>query len=503
MVLKVATKIISIIIILAILAACAPAATPAPPTAAPKPTDPPKAAAPTSAPTIVPAQPTKAPEPTQAPTKAPEPTKPAAPTAAQKPTDPVASTPIPGKKVVTWWSHWANEPAKVQVIEQIVKDYETANPDVDIILVWWDKNPLRDAIRNTMTAGKGAPDITTFDTEVVEWVKAGWLADLESVLPWENFNPAAKLDGQYAGIKGNYKYNIGAAYNIILYNKEAFQKAGVTVPANFQFTQDEYLDVIKKCKAAGYAGNAQAIGNRPVTAYFAPMWLLFNLTGPAGLEKYWKGESSWDTPEVRQVLNYMVDLTKAGFWPPTLTTMTIDEYHVYFHTQRKSCMLWVPTWYTGRAFKPEKDGGQSPDFKFGMLRYPAMKGSQYNDYVLAGFESGYAVLTQGKVQDIAKDILKFASQPKYGALWVALTNSPTVIKYQAKDMPKVEGAEKWQWYWDEFNKVYGPLKVATPDTTHCGDFEAALVSLVSQGLSQGLVTVDEVIKGMNAKLCKK
>ena len=27
-----------------------------------------------------------------------------------------APAPAPGKKVVTWWSHWANEPAKRQAI---------------------------------------------------------------------------------------------------------------------------------------------------------------------------------------------------------------------------------------------------------------------------------------------------------------------------------------------------------------------------------------------------
>lgn len=485
--------LIGVAILLAMLAACAPAPTPAPtaapPTAAPKPAEPTKAPA---APTSAPAQPTKAPEPTKA-----------APAPTAKPTDVIFPTPIPGKKVVNWWSHWANEPAKRQVIETIAKDYEAAHPDVDVVVVWWDKNPLRDAIRNTMTAGKGAPDITTFDTEVVEWVKAGWLVDLEPVLPWQNFNPAAKLDGQYAGIKGNYKFNIGATYNMILYNPEAFQKAGVKVPDNYQFTQDEFIEVVKKCKAAGYAGVANAIGNRPFPARYPVEWGLFNLVGPEQFSKYMKGEMSWDTPEVRQVLNWDVELTKAGMWPSTFTTMTIDEFHVYFHTQKKACMLFVPTWYTGRAFKPEKEGGQSPNFKVGMLRYPAMKGAKGNDYVLAGWESGYGILTQSKVQDIAKDLLKFASQPKYGALWVALTQSPTAILYDKKDIPNVPGAEQWQWYWDEFNKVYGPLKVATPDVTHCGDFEDALKTYINEGIPQSLVTVDEAIKGLNAKLCKK
>lgn len=69
---------------------------------------------------------------------------------------------------IEWWSHWANEPAKVAVIEQIAADYMAEHPNVTIEITWWDKGPLFDAIRSTMTAGEGAPDITTFDKEVPE-----------------------------------------------------------------------------------------------------------------------------------------------------------------------------------------------------------------------------------------------------------------------------------------------------------------------------------------------
>ena len=33
---------------------------------------------------------------------------------------PLPPTPEPGKKLITWWSHWANEPARRQVIETII-----------------------------------------------------------------------------------------------------------------------------------------------------------------------------------------------------------------------------------------------------------------------------------------------------------------------------------------------------------------------------------------------
>ena len=405
---------------------------------------------------------------------------------------------------IKWWSHWANEPAKRQVIEQIAADYEKAHPDVDVEVTWWDKNPLRDAVRSTMTAGKGAPDITTFDTPVVEWVEAGWLLNLEDTLPWDNFIPAARDDGRYPGIDGVYKFNIGFKVDMILYNKEIFRKLGIAVPDSFQFTQAEFVDVVTKCRAGGYAGVADAIGNRPYPARFIPEDALVNLVGIEEFGKYIRGERSWDTPEARQALAWTAELTKAGVWPDTFATMTIDEYHVYFHTQHKACMLYNPTWYTGRAFKPVKQGGQSPDFQFGFLRYPKMDGAKASNVLRGGFESGYAVLSSTKHPDVAKDILRFASQPEYGALWVAVTNSPTAIKYDAKsDMPPGTGPNPWQWYWDEFNRVYGDMEVGVTAEGGCGDFNNALKTALNEGLPLGLLDVDEAIRTLDENLCKK
>ena len=99
------------------------------------------------------------------------------------------------------------------------------------------------------------------------------------------------------------------------------------------------------------------------------------MVGREAQADYDNGMRSWDTPEMRQVLNWLEQLRQAGMWPKTFATMGIDEFHVYFHTQQKSCMLYVPSWYSGRAFKSVAEGGQDPNMHFGMMRYPLMKGT--------------------------------------------------------------------------------------------------------------------------------
>jgi ABC-type glycerol-3-phosphate transport system substrate-binding protein len=416
---------------------------------------------------------------------------------------PVPPTPQKGKTIITWWSHWSTEPARRQVIDTIIKDYETAHPDVDIIISWWDAAPLTDALRAVLTAGQGAPDIST-DVDLVNNVKAGYVLDLEDTMPWNNFLPGLKDGWQIEGVKGTYNFSPGIQTLMLFYNQQIFDKLGIKVPDNYTFTQDQFVDVVKKCSAAGYAGVADASGNRNYPGLF-PIWAgLTNLVGRAAQNDLENGKASWDTPEARQVLNWMDQLSKAGMWPKTYATMTIDEFHVYWHTQQKSCMLYVPSWYPGRAFAPVASGGQSPDFHFGMLRYPLMNGAKFPNQLWTAADSGFMALSTSKNPKIAKDILAFMAQPKYGALWTAVTNIPSSLKYDAvKDWPKdVAGQEKWQWYWAEINKVYGGMQGTMASGAPCGDFLDAKTASLNQGLPLGLMTVDQAIKNLNAKLCK-
>jgi ABC-type glycerol-3-phosphate transport system substrate-binding protein len=409
-----------------------------------------------------------------------------------------------GPVKILWWSHWANEPAKRQVIEAIKADYMKAHPKVEIELVWWDKNPLQDAWRVAMTAKKGAPDIVTDPAEkIVEQLKAGWFLELGDKFPWQNFYPEVRSIGnKFEGVKGEYLFHISMPLQMILYNRDIFKEIGVTVPPDYQFTAEEFLEIVKKAKAKGYAGLANAIGNRPFPATYLVEYLLLSKVGPEEFELYRTGKKSWNTPEAREVLEFSAQLRDAGIWPPSFASMGIDEFHVYFHTQRKAAMLLIPTWYTGRAFKPVKEGGQDPNFRFGMLRYPKMKNGKGHEYILAGFESGYMIGSLTKHPEVARDILAFASQPKYGALWTAITNSPSAIKYTEKDLPP-DMDKTWAWYHEEMNKVYGPVKKFIWNQWGLsGAWTDAVKSVLNEGIPLKLITVDEAIKKLDAAIGK-
>lgn len=405
---------------------------------------------------------------------------------------------------ITVWSHFANEPLFREVIQGVFDDYMAQHPNVIIEVAWFDKEPLRDSIRTVMQAGgDGAPDITTFDHEDVQWVEAGWLEPFDPVLDFSNFVAGAEQAGSYPdlGYPEVYKFNMAAQVDYILYNRDIFEELGIEVPEDYQFTQEEFLEVVKTCDEAGYAGFANAIGNRPYPGQYLPKAVLLSLVGAEEFDQYWTGKQSWDTPEARTALQYVVDLTNAGAWHDSFATMTLDEAHLYFHTQQEACMFFNGSWYTSRAFKPEEEGGQSPDFHFGMLKYPVMDDASAPNQMLAGFPTGYAVLSTSDHKDVALDIFKFWSEnPFHAARWANITNLASAIKYSPEDVPEELRENPWQWYWDTFNETYDDVEFVLHGQP-CGGFNDALVTVLNEGLPLGLFTVDEAIEYLDANLC--
>ena len=172
---------------------------------------------------------------------------------------------------------------------------------------------------------------------------------------------------------GTWAIPVEAASDEIYYNKKMFRQLGVTLPANFAFTQDQFKDLIGKCAKAGFAGFATGAADREWTALYIPTDLLLSKLGGEDLKRLGRGELSWKDPRVVDVFRYYKELIDAGAYAKTLTSMTLAEAHRYFHTEQKACMFPVGSWYTGRAFVPPDRGGQPKDFELGIMNYPLMK----------------------------------------------------------------------------------------------------------------------------------
>ena len=65
-----------------------------------------------------------------------------------------------------------------------------------------------------------------------------------------------------------------------------------------------------------------------------------------------------------------------------------------------------------------------------------MNGAKYPDHLWSDFDSGFMAIKSTKHPEVVQDFFTFMSQPKYGALWSALTTQPSTLNFDAaKDWP--------------------------------------------------------------------
>ena len=196
---------------------------------------------------------------------------------------------------LTWWSHWATQDTKKVVLEEARRRFESKHPGDRVTITYYEKQNMWPTLRAAFTAGSGFPDVFYYDNDVPEFIPAGWLADLTTAVRWDNVEPYAKafwtLPGP-GGKVGTWAIPVEAASDEIYYNKKLFRRLGITVPANFAFTQDEFREAVAKCAKGGYAAFATGAADRDWAALYIPTALLVSKLGGDDLKKLARGEMS-------------------------------------------------------------------------------------------------------------------------------------------------------------------------------------------------------------------
>jgi ABC-type glycerol-3-phosphate transport system substrate-binding protein len=410
----------------------------------------------------------------------------------------VGAATLEQKVKLLWWSHWAEEEPRKIILHTIAKNFMAAHPNVEVEIVWWQKTEMWPAMRNAFTAGTGFPDLFYFDAGVLEFIPAGWLADL-SGLNWDQVEPWArtlwKLPGP-GGKEGNWAVPIEVTTDEIYYSKNLFAKLGIAVPENYQYTAEEFYNVAKKCRNGGYNPFAQGIGDRDYPGTYITNFVLLAQLGEQGVKDLWTGKKSWKDPEVVEALQYVKRLVDIPVMPPTFSTMKLSESHIYFHTQQKACMFLVGSWYTGRAFSSPEKGGQPPDFRLGFLRYPSMPKGKGNNLKFLTPGGAIAVAEKSPHKDMALALAQAIMTEQVGNLWLEKSAIGTGLK---TDPSKIESSFKW--YFDEFAKTHKGQDYAIGLTWHVlmsPAMKDAYGNVVNSAFPLGQISVDEVIEEMEA-----
>jgi multiple sugar transport system substrate-binding protein len=406
---------------------------------------------------------------------------------------------------MTWWSHWATQDSKKEVLGEVKRRFEAAHPGTTVALTYYEKANMWPTLRAAFTAGSGFPDVFYYDSDVPEFIGAGWLADLTSGVRWENIEPYGKAFWTRpgpGGKVGTWAIPVEAASDEIYYNKKLFRQLGITIPPNFAFTQEQFKDVIAKCAKAGYAGFATGAADREWTALYIPTTLLLTKLGGEDLKKLGRGELSWKDPRVVEVFRYYRELIDAGAYAKTLTSMTLAEAHRYFHTEQKACMFPVGSWYTGRAFVPQEKGGQPKDFELGILNYPVMKDGKGQGEKMLSVSGSMAVAAKGPNVALGIEFVNTFADVEIGNLWMAKTYMQTGIK---TNPAKIESPRKW-WF-EEYEKINHNRKWVSLNTMSMKllmkpELWEVWVAVINQGLPNKLISADAALDKLEAARLK-
>jgi multiple sugar transport system substrate-binding protein len=392
---------------------------------------------------------------------------------------------------LTVWSHEADEPAKVALREQAARNLEASHPGVHVKITWYEKEGLNTALRTALPAGQG-PDVFYLEPDQVEYISNGYIIPLDSLINWNNIYDWARQVWTHDG--KTYALPEEAYTNELYYNRQLLAKLGAKLPDSAQFTQAEFLDIVKKARAADVTPIDQGVGDRPYPgAYIIGEALLRKL----GLEDYGKllnGKLSFEDPRVVEVFTWVKQLVDAGAYPKNFMTLKLGESHHYFYQKPGALMFPMGSFYTGRAFVPVEKGGQAPDFPIGIMQFPAMDKAACNECKTVAVGASFAINAASKHQDLAAAYLNELATPEMGKRWIETVYLQTAVK-----TGPTEFSGPYAGYFKELMERQKGAKYFTgmPVDILTGQCKDTFVQVMNKAFPGGLMSVDEAVKTMN------
>ena len=398
---------------------------------------------------------------------------------------------------LTIWSHEADEPAKVAFREFAARNLEKQHPGVHVKITWYEKGGLYTALKTALPAGQG-PDIFYLEPDQTEYITNGYIAPLDNLVDWSKIYDWAR---KVWTINGETWALPQEAYtDELYYNNDLLKKLGFTLPANAQFTQEQFLAIVKKARAAEITPIAQGVGDRPYPGAYILAEALLRKLGTDDYGKLLHGQLSFEDPRVVAVFKWVKELVDAGAYPKNFMTVKLGESHYYFYQKPGALMLPMGSWYTGRAFVPVDKGGQPPDFPLGVMQFPAMDGGACNECKTLAVGASFAINAASKQKELAAEYLNAMSTPEMGKRWIETIYLQTAVKTDVSSFSGPYAA-----YFKELMARQQGAKyfIGMPIDILKGQCKDTFVQVMNSAFPGGLLTVDKVVTMMNQGCYKK
>lgn len=288
---------------------------------------------------------------------------------------------------LTYWGLW--EPS--EVMTQVLKDFETANPGITVQYVKQSPKDYRERLQTAIVSGNG-PDLFRFHASWVPMLKAELSPMPGSVMSsaeyQKTFYPVAakqlQLNGQFVGIPLMYD---GLA---LYYNKDVLQTAGVEPPTTWSGLRTLATQLTVRTSGGSIERAGLAIGTASNVDHFSDIIGLLMLQNGADL-------TNPTTVEARDALTFYTNFAKVDkVWDSTLPNSTTA------FARGDVAMMFAPTW------RVHEIKAMNPNLNFGIAPLPKLAETQlaWASYWAEG------VSAQSKNKDDSWKLLKYLSSPE-------------------------------------------------------------------------------------------
>lgn len=208
-------------------------------------------------------------------------------------------------------------------MEELKSNFEADNPGITVNFIQMEENDLRDAVTKDVATQGGQYDIVTVGAyEVPLWQQNGWLTDLSVYTDADSeydvddfFDPirtAVSVDGSM------YAIPFYGESSMLMYNKQIFADAGLTVPSNP--TWQEVADLAGQVDTPEVAGICLR-GKPGWGEGAASLTTVVNTFGGAWFDEDWNAQV--DQPGFRDALTFYANtLAAAGESDPVSAGFT-------------------------------------------------------------------------------------------------------------------------------------------------------------------------------------
>lgn len=320
---------------------------------------------------------------------------------------------------LTMWS-WRQEDKAAYA--KLIAAFRKQHPDINVKFEAFEAANYNTVLSTALAGGTG-PDIVQARSYGTLGVgKPDYLVPLDkSAVPELSNFPDSALAAETMRADGKlYAVPLASQTMLIIYNKELFEKAGVTPPG----TWDELVTVSKTLKDKGITpfGNGTATAWQNETIVGA---LLSSQIGKAFEQDVLAGKADFTDPRFVGALTKLDEIKT--YFAPNFSGVDYAASQQLFATGRAAM-------FAGGSFEIANFLRQNPKLKLGLFASPVAKAGDPR-LVALYYDGGYAINAASKNKEAALKFLRFLGTPEFGTLFSNELQNISPIKGVAFENP--------------------------------------------------------------------